>query len=365
MRLYEAQVISNYDFTETGMIQVSSTSFAGNKFVKYTSPYGGFHDPFSGEKAGFYGIPSKGSLVLVAQTEDEEDYYLISVIHQPDKRSTTTSIPSIKNSKTIPRSVYKLFPGMPQQIVLSDHTGNKLTLSHSHKPQMNEENIRAELKSGQGKKLSLIDTPLVNRIILETEEGDGIDVTARQPEVPTDLPSRHLRLRTGGMMQTLAQHGIDMLVVDGLEFDIANESTGAFSTSGLQFGNVNITSKHKDVNITTKGQGGRVMIRSKGSDGVVQINADGSIVIKAPNDNIYVEGDNINIKASSNLNIEAGNNVNIKAGNQAVMSGAGATVSVATDAALDGAFVHLAPAGGVSPATGADGAPNIVNDYEE
>ena len=365
MRLYEAQVISNYDFTETGRVQVSSTSFAGNKSVKYTSPYGGYHDPYTGDKSGFFSIPPKGTLVLVAQTEDEEDFYLISVIHQPDARESYDSIPSVKTAKTIPKSLYKLFPGTPQQIVLSDHTGNKLTLSHAHAPKTNRENIKAELRSGQGKRLSLIDTPLINRIVLETEEGDGIDITARQPEVPSDLPSRHLRLRTGGMMQTLAQHGIDLFVVDGLEFDITNESTGVFCTSGLQFGNVNITSKHKDVNITTKGELGRVMIRAKGSQGVVQINSDGSIIIKAPNDKIYIEGNDIDIKASSDLNIEAGNNVNIKAGNQAVMSGSAATASLSEDAVLDGAFVHLAPAGGASPARGAESSPNILNDYED
>ena len=365
MRLFEAQVISNFDYTETGRIQVSSTSFAGNKSVKYTSPYGGQYDPYTGEKSGFFAIPPKGSLVLIAQTEDEEDFYLISTIHQPDKRVTTLTPEKSKKTRPIPVALYELTPGFPQQIILSDRTGNQLTLSHGAAREMNVENVRAELKSGQGKKLSLIDSPLSNRIILETEEHDGMVITARQPEVPSDLPDRHLLLRSGGMIQEIAQHGIDLLVADGLQFDIINESTGVFATSGIQFGNVNIKSKHKDINITTKGGAGRVLIRAEGTDGVVQINSDGSIIIKAPNDNIFIEANNINMKAASDLNIEAGNNINIKAGNQAIMSGSQATLNLTNDAALDGAFVHLAPAGGVGPANGAESSNNITNDYGE
>jgi hypothetical protein len=364
MKLYKAQVISNYDYTETGIIQVSSTSFAGNKFVRYTSPYGGHHNPITGDKSGFFAIPAKGSLVLVAQTEDEDDFYLISIIHQSDKRKTTNTIKQIKNKKPVDESLYTLFPGKPQQLKFSDHKGNALILSHGSSPKMNRENIKAELRSGLGKRLSLIDTPIINRIILETEEKDGVYITSRQSDVPTDLGSRHLLLRTGGMIQGLAQHGIDLTVIDGLEFDISNESAGVYAAPGVNFGNINITSKHKDINITTDGIAGKVMIRSKGSNGLVQINADGSIIIKAPNDNIYVEsGGDLNLYAENNLNIEARNNVNIKAGSRAVMSGSSATVSLETDAVLDGTFVHLAPAGGVSPATGAEGATNITNDY--
>lgn len=364
MKLYEATVVTNYDSTHSGRFQVSSTSFIGSRPVYYTSPYGSYHNPLDGQKSGFFGIPAVGQRVLIAQTVEEEDFYYLGSVFKPDfgVDNNLTPLPMI-NAGPVPEEIYNQFGGVPQKCVLRDPYGNRLTLSHSYSPVVNQEVNMIELRSGIGKRLALIDSPMLDRIILETDQGDGIRIGSQGSSPPKDLGPNHFIARTKGPMQLEAGTRMHISVVEGTDLIIENKSSQALSTSGVHSGNVNIKSKHKDINITTDGTSGRVLVRAKGSNGVVQINSDGSIIIKAPSDSIFIEGENINIKANSNLNIEAGENVNIKAGSQASMSGSNATVSLAEDAVIDGNFVQLAPPGGVPAATGADSAEEVTNDY--
>lgn len=363
MNLIEATVTSNFDLFEAGYITVSSNSFIGTRDCKYVSPYGSLHNPIDGQRGGFFAIPSIGQTVLIAQTESQDVYYFMGVVHHTDRREGDDTIPEVADSAAIPKEVYRLMPGAPQRVMLSDSYGNALVLSHAYSyDEKNVESHKAELKTTT-KRLSLEDTPMVNRICLENEFHDGFYLTSKQPD-NSDMGNRHMILRTLGPLQQFSEFGIDAIVTEGFEFNITNKSTGAGASGDKQFGNVNVTSEYKDINMTVKGAASKVMIRTTGSDGVVQINSDGSIIIKAPSDTIFIEGDNINMKAGSNLNIEAGNSINIKAGTQAVMTGAASTVSLtAAFAALDGPVVNLAPAGGAPGAGGADSAPDVVNDY--
>lgn len=365
MRIYEAEVTSNIDLGETGVLSVSSNSFPGEKKVLYTSPYGGFHNSMDGEKAGFFAIPTRGEKVLIAQTVESDNFYFLAVVHQTEFRHDGSTLKNVKDAKAIPKETYKQFRGVPQKIVLKDPKGHKLTLSHAYGKTINNENSKAQLKSSRGKHLTLTDTPQVNRIELRNEFGDGLELLSEAPNPAGDKGSRHLSLVTQGYASIFADAGIDILVAEGTELNIENASTTQASLSSIPTGNVNITSVNKDINLTSRSAVGKIMIRAKGSEGLVQINSDGSIIIKAPSDNIFIEGDNINIKASSNLNIEAAGDVNIKAGGQANMSGSNATVSLSEDAIVDGRFVQLAPPNGVSLATGADSAEEIVNEYDE
>jgi len=365
MNLIEASVTSNFDIFESGYITVSSLSFIGTRDCKYVSPYGALHNPVDGQKGGFFAIPSIGQTVLIAQSESADIYYFMGVVHDNDLRSGDDSISEVAEAGAIPSDVYQLLPGAPQRVILSDAYGNALVLSHAYSyDQKNIESHKAELRTAT-KRVSLEDTPLVNRISIENEFHDGFFLASKQHN-NSDLGERHMLLRTQGPLQQFSEHGVDTIVFEGFELNIKNKSTGGKAEGTNKFGNVNISSEKKDINLTARGSASKVMIRTKGSDGVVQINSDGSIIIKAPSDSIFIEGDNINIKAASNLNIEAGASINIKAGTQATMTGAASTVNLTAGfAALDGPIVNLAPVGGAGTAGPADSAPDILNDYEE
>jgi len=347
MKLLRADVVSNTDIYQTGSFQVSSTSFSGPKWCVYTSPFGGLHNPYDGQKAGFFAIPSVGQSVLIAQTDDEvggDNYYLISVIHEMDNRKGGDSIKEVADAGPVPDDLYKLYPGSPQKVILRDAYANRLVLSHSYSKEQNKEANRAELIGSKGKRLSLDESPLVNRVILENEYKDGFYLSSDESPISPDMGKRHMILRTLGMMQHLSEFGIEMIVSEGTEFTLANESTGINAANGLPFGNVNLRSKYKDINITTDGDSGKVMIRGLGDSSVIQLNSDGQIIIKAPSDSIYIEGNDISLKAANALYLQ-GNAVSIK-GNQFI--------------GISSRVMDIKAEGPDAPS-----APTIQNDYEE
>jgi len=369
MKLLTASVISNTDIYQAGRFIVSSTSFTGPRSCIYTSPFGGLHNPIDGQKAGFFAIPSIGQTVLIAQTDDVggDNYYLISVVHDIDTRSDGDSIPVVARSGPVPKELYDLYPGSPQKVVIRDAYSNRLVLSHAYAPEKNKEVNRAELIGSKGKKLSLDESPLVNRISLENEYRDGFYLTSDISPISPDMGERHMILRTVGMMQHLSELGIEMIVTEGTELTISNESTGINSGGAAAFGNVNLRSKFKDINITSDGETGNILIRSLGSDGVIQLNSNGDIIIKTPSDkNVYIESGNINIKAEETLNLEA-QNVYIKGNNATTISGGGSSVLDLTpsDASLGGTLVNLAPPTPLQAPNGAETRTAIQNDYGE
>jgi len=374
MKLLRADVVSNTDIYQTGSFQVTSNSFTGPKWCIYTSPYGGLHNPYDGQKAGFFAIPSVGQAVLIAQTDDDvggDNYYLISVIHDMDNRKDGNSITQVAEAGPVPDDLYKLYPGSPQKVILRDAYANRLVLSHSYADKQNREANRAELIGSKGKRLSLDESPMINRVILENEYKDGFYLSSDESPISPDMGKRHMILRTVGMMQHLSQFGIEMVVTEGTEFDLVNESTGINAASGLPFGNVNIRSKYKDVNITTDGDTGRVMIRALGDSSVIQLNSDGQIIIKAPSDSIYIEGNDINIKASNALYLQ-GNAVSIKANQFIGISSRVMDIKSETPIAVEPNIKILEGSVAIPlireeavEGPDAPSAPTIQNDYEE
>jgi len=365
MNLVEATVISNFDIFETGLFEVSSTYFQGVRTVTYTSPYGSLYNGLDGKKGGFFAIPSVGQTVLISQTTGADAYYLITVVHDPDTRSDGNSIPEVANSPGIPSDIYNLSPGIPQRVILSDSKGNSLVLSHGYATdEQNIESNSIQVKT-KTQKLNIEDTPAVNRISLENVYGDCIRLAQTQTD-NSDMGTRHLLLRTAGIIQALAEQGMDLIVTEGTEIDINNLSTGVNKDGSEKWGNINVVSENKDINLVTKGDSGRVMIRSMGGDALVQVNSTGEVIIKSAK-SISIDADeDINIKAGNNLNIQAGSDINILAANTATMTGSSSTVLLTPVAAsLDGPAVQLAPVTPVPGAGGAAAAEVQTNDYDQ
>lgn len=368
MKLLKAEVISTFDIFQTGSFQVSSNSFAGYKTCVYTSPFGGLHDPVFGQKAGFFAIPSVGQQILITQTDDEEGgdiYYYWAAIHGNDNRKDEESIPVVAKSGPIPSDMYRLYPGSPQKVILRDGYGNRFVLSHAYGKEVNREVNRAEVIGCKGKRLSLDESPMINRISLENEYKDGFYLTSDASPASPDMGERHMILRTVGMMQHLSEFGIEMVVTEGTELSLTNNSVGV-NSDGSIYGNVNLRSKYKDINLISEGSEGKVLLRSLGTDGVIQLNSDGDIIIKSPNKAIYIEGNEVNVKATGSLNL-GGANVNIN-GTESVSITGGSTSTVslaAAEATLDGILVNLGPATPPAAATPPNSPQQYRNDYGE
>lgn len=366
MKLFKAEVTSVIDVFQTGSFQISSTSFSGNRGCIYTSPFGGLHEPISGQKAGFFAIPSVGQQILVTQTDDENNgdvFYFLAVIHSSDNRKDGDSIPAVAKAGPIPDEVYKSFPGAPQRLVFRDGYGNRLVLSHAYGKKVNREVNRAELIGSGGKRLALDESPMINRISLENEFKDGFYLTSNASPM-SGMGERHMLFRTVGMMQHLSEFGISMDVTEGTELSLTNNSVGVNAAEGIPFGNVTLRSKYKDVNLTSEGSNGRVMVRSLGDSGVVQINSAGEVIIKAPNNSVYIEGNDINVKATNSLNLGAPS-INIRGDNSVTITGGstGTLSLTSAEATLDGTLVNLGPPTPPTAAQSPGSAPNYTNDY--
>lgn len=357
MKLYEAQVISNKDVTETGLITVQCNELGNTPItVAYTSPYGTFYN--RGEKGGFFAIPDPGEIVLISKVDNSSRWVFLSVLHGATAPITNNPIIEDKDVPPIPRSVYSLRRSKPQQVILRDSKGNQLKLSSAYNKDFN---IKAELRSHAGKKVMLSDSPKSNMIWIKTEKGDGLKITSNEAGAS---PARSVELESRGPVKLFSREStIDLQVVDGREVNVKNASTGFNSSDGIPFGNINLESIWKNLNFTVHSGDGKIFIRAKGSNGLVQINSDGNIIIKAPSKRIYIQADSIDLKASSNIKIEAGQNIDIKAGGKAAMSGRAGAVYLENDAAIGGAFLHIQPSTGVPFADSADDPTDEINDY--
>ena len=354
MNIYEAQVISNHDELQEGKITVRCNEISGDLIqIYYTSPY------FNNLGGGIIALPEEGSQILIIQPSKSNTWYYLSTIVSANKRDDDTNYyttDGLMPDKQIYRSRNK-----PQRLVIQDCKGNKLAFSNVYSP--NFINSKVELKSSTGKVLSLCDSPEVNAAILRNEHGDGITVTSESTDVHS---AQSIEVKSRGSQTYVAREAsMTLIVTDGREVNIRNESTGAFKNPGdpKKYGNVNISSKFRDVNIYTDGEEGSLFIDSRGSGGLIQLDSNGKIIIHSIGDiSVHSEG-NLNIKSEGNLNLE-GSEIGIKSsGNVAIQAGGDATLQGGGTAALDGSQVHF-NSGRSRSANGASILEPELNNYE-
>jgi len=347
MKVLEVTVESNIDSDSTGkFIAVRESEIYE---VHYASPWGA-----TGNKkgAGLFAIPSPQQKVLIIQPDESSTWYLLSVLH---------SGPFVGESK-VPKELYEK-RDVPQQFVIRDPIGNELIFSHAYKKSFN---YKVQLKSSLGKKLVFLDSPTSSEVRLENEKGDGILIrgkTAPQfAAFPPPPAARSIDIKSSGPMSLISRRSsLNLTIEDGKDLNIRNRSIGFNSLMSrfasdmstfrtplfVPYGNVNIESEWRDVNITAgKTHGflskilspfgiydnqnllykenyrGKVMIKARGSaptlpfeqGAIVQISSDGSIILKSLTGKIYIKGDVLNLRGDSEVNIESRGNVNIQAG---------------------------------------------------
>ena len=274
VRLKIGTVKSKADFVETGLFKVAfklgNGKWSALESVRYVTPYGN-------SKAAMVMIPEQGSQVLVAY-EDEvaKDsgmirgyYYLGSVMgHLPGMNSAippkgtkeeTYSTAYVDKDKEglagppIPqgsvagpknpedsspwpsrfRGMYDAKGVVPEQYGLETLRGDSWMISNRYKGNTNPASIRpyqdhrVGFNSGSGKRLELVDSPVVDGIVM-TNEHRGKDFfiwsTGLSKQSPFAAGEYHMRTHGPVNLYTLLNR-FHIWIEDGLNIEIENKST--------------------------------------------------------------------------------------------------------------------------------------------
>ena len=357
MKLFVGQVKTNRDFMRDGTIQVASID-RGIVTVIYTSTFGSDYTPGDG-KSGFFAIPGVDTWILFAEADTAPyDYFYISTIHQPPTSYYTqdgVKKKYVDEHAGFSKETYNQ-EAIPDRITLMDREGNKVRLNHSRDKAAKKILCGVELKSRDKKKLLLSDSPGAYGIYLLNELDDGITIGSGQKDNHTAGPQiapRHIDISTHGKITiTSKRSSIDMICQNGQDVNIRAESVGLFNLISLgilgspigvdptePYGNVRVSSSIRDVYITA-GDGNKklqdkfgnslwsptthkskINLTAYGGESSVQIMSDGSIIIKATNDKIFIHADSINIKGEDSVNIQSKGDLNLVAGGVLKMTG--------------------------------------------
>lgn len=339
MKVVKARVESIVDQTETGKF----LALIGPKFdpgdpqeIILTSPF------FLRYEAGILAVPAKGSEILVFYDEDTSDYYYISTVVDHVKWGGITN----RNEQPlIEKYIYnKKF--RPQAMTFKDGNGAGLKITNLFTDNSEPIINHVTLKSTQGHVLKLSDSPNKDCVILRNKDGDGITITANKNTV---YPSNSINIETKGNYNCVSHFGeIFMGLVEGRDVTITNQSAG-YAAAPLPYGNVNLISRWKDINIYTDGGTGDVLISAP--LGLVQLRGDtvtvyaNSVNVNSVADiNLKSVGGNINLDAGGQINLNSVAGVNITSQGPAVFGGAiGTSVGlIGTPLALNSA-IQLTP----------------------
>jgi hypothetical protein len=358
MKCLKGIVQDNFDPAQEGMIWVYCKESGEDLIpVNYVSPYS------AGHRGGMVAIPEAGTMVLIVQPDNSNEWYYQGSIFSQEGliKDKENLIKEQTNGTVFDPQTYKA-RGVPQQIIIQDPKGNQLKLSSSYNPRYI--NNRAHLKSAAGKMLILSDSPLMDCAILRNQHGDGLKITAQEDAASA---ARSAEMKSRGPQKYISTESqIDIRVIDGRDINVLNTSTGNNAAPGDQsekYGNVNLESENKDINLTVRAVDGKVFINAKGSDGLVQIDSQGRMYLSGEQGvDIVANAGDINLVSNAgNVNIQ-GLSVNILAQTTAAVQGTTASLRGSGIAAIDGPALQL-NSGLSVPAQAATPGSKEDNDY--
>ena len=318
-KIVVAEVINTLDLTQNGqfLARVGSDSNA-EVVVNYTSPYA------SNSQGAFVAIPEMSAEILICQPEGSTGWYYIGATFTPESKEATG--PQVKTPKPLKRAAPLTYRarGIPMAMSWTGPQGGGLKISEEYTPKFF--NNKIELKSSIGKKVMLSDAPGQDYILLDSGNGASIALT----DTPQNqmFPARSIQVKSIGPQKYInTESQTDIIVVDGRELQVLNNSTGSNAPEDEPdlAGNVNIQSKWKDVNVFTQAEKGRIFIeclntdgadqvieiQTHGSNGAIRIKTNGKVDIHAKDIGVEATGD-INVKAAGAINMEAGASINLK-----------------------------------------------------
>lgn len=369
MQILKGTVATNKDTSKSGKIWVLLDIDKSNAVqVIYTSPF------FNRFNHGIIAIPNVYSQVLVAY-DGKNYYYLSTVVDYHDEFGSITT-----DGVGKPASIFgdpKVYDssGVPSKMEFKNDKDAGLTLTtfyENKKPIVND----VTLRSSQGNELVLSDSPKQDVIMLKNKHGDGITIAGG---ASTPFANRCIQIKTqNSHVCTVAKGEYSVTVSDGRDVTIRNDSTGKSaiyipplpilgpppvgSTPILQYGNINLISKFRDINIYTDVPDAQVATLPRNfsniyistNQGMVQINSNGDVKIFSKTGRVTVQslGDinlvsnegSINLQAAAGINLNTLANININATQNLNAQGV-----ISTNLG-SGSPLHLNKLGGAIPA---------------
>lgn len=312
-KMFIGSVVSKVDVMKSGAIQVNHPILGKPVSVAYSTPH------FS-KGCGFFAVPEKNSVVLVAEVPFGKALFnrkvkriYIATIPFPDVDLVKPGTVFTDEEALPDKDIYK-FRGRPMKYIWKSLGGHAFIMSDLY--EANEFNQKIEMKSALGKQISLDDTK--DCIIAQNEHGDHIKLTTGNGGAPQQA-SRSLYLKSKGDHFYESTNGtMEIEVVDGGNLNIVNGSKGKMAApESSDWGKVNIMAQNNDVTITAnKGMGTSmadipsVFISTIGNNSVIQINSRGKMDIQINKGiNIISEAEDINIVSQQgdiNLTAEQG-----------------------------------------------------------
>ena len=332
--------------------------------------------PQSNSNAGFFALPTPGSEVMVMQVENTDDpigdsigyYYMGSVVgvktllgkcvsedklnaglppewgmpeislDEPQTVDQTSLGRNDPGSLSIPPEAAKAWDGkgiIAEKQVWEDPGGNAVVLSHQSAFGESEgyQNEYLRLQTGDGKHITLCDSPATNFIEISPDGGawdkDVIQFAGKQgawsAEGGHTLANGELRVNTRGPLNFTSREGtVNVELETGTNIDIINKSNGVDHRSGpkenvtaggtwtptaaaiatatgppfhaghgdyqegsptslgdTDTGCVNITSTHNNISLNALSKDSVVYINTPGGDSKVTINSGGTVDVLA------------------------------------------------------------------------------------
>jgi len=348
MKISLAEVTNRFDSDRNQKFEAKIHSIGmSEKWINFTSPY------VTGARGGFVGhVPGKDTQILVVDPHDTGDwYYLASTFNREpvvgsdvEKGEVMTTNLNVSNRVTDIAGETGAGTGEPLRIVLQDNAGNNLGLYNEQRP--DAMNIKAELRSGLGKRVTLTDSLKQDKIVIDTGSKSGasrITLGATDPDNGYN-PANSVEVFTSGPQKYInTESQTSMLVEDGREMNFINNSTGTNAQSGSPqneyYGNINTQSKYRDINTFTLAEKGRIFIQCLNTDGTDQViqletNGEGGAIRIITNGKVDISAGDIGISTAGSINVRAGGNFNVDAGGEMNFRAGGNINS-------DGAQIHL------------------------
>jgi uncharacterized protein (DUF2345 family) len=220
--------------------------------------------------------------------------------------------------------------------------GAGLEITNTRAPKA--QHIGTKLYTPMGKEVLLNDGRGIDAIILNTGSKTGVGmITLGGDDPQTDfIQANGLEVKTTGPQDfvNLASQ-TTLFVKDGRELQLINNSVGTHAPgeNSEEYGNINLQSRYKDINLISLGDSGRIFIEclnSAGNNQVIEIQTHGSngAIRIITNGKVDIVANNIALEAANDIDIRAGNQVKIQAGSQVNVLGSG-------NVNIDGAFLFL------------------------
>ena len=348
-------VMSTVDFTETGLMKVDIEG-EGLVDVQYVTPFNS-----NQQAGGFWAIPTEGTEVLVCRPSNRKAkwYYMGSVVAPNiadiskwagDDLAYSESLEDINLSTkrtAIPPSPVQYQAGPPQTDTYKARfkpmkynflspMGQGLTISDAYDSSgVGSEafyNKKVELKSTDGQRLEINDSPHVSNIVVSNKDGDAFHKISSLGVPPAQAAASqqfHSRLNEthyvqNGLFQVWVQDGKNLQLVNTSTGSQRDASFGAnnvlSSTDFGTWGKIILKTDNNDIEIfaddgalSPLDQLPSIKLTTKGSDSVIQLDSAGRVsIIAASGINLTTDVGDINLSATTgNIKLTAGQNIEL------------------------------------------------------